>query len=61
MHFSPEMWEYRTDKKNFKPNAIPTIFDYYVKEKIIEDITNEISYFTSEKNVQDKEVIVSIK
>jgi len=41
-----------------KPNAIPTIFGYYVKEKVIEDITNEISYFTSEKDVQDEEVSI---
>ncbi|XP_018398951.1 PREDICTED: THAP domain-containing protein 2-like [Cyphomyrmex costatus] len=58
VHFAPEMWECRTDKKKLKPNAIPTIFGYYIKEKVIEDLTNEISYFTSEKDVQDEEVIV---
>ncbi|XP_018373588.1 PREDICTED: uncharacterized protein LOC108767943 [Trachymyrmex cornetzi] len=58
VHFAPEMWEHRTDKKKLKPNAIPTIFGYYIKEKVIEDLTNEISYFTSEKDVQDEEVIM---
>ncbi|XP_011348002.1 uncharacterized protein LOC105285470 isoform X2 [Ooceraea biroi] len=34
VHFSPEMWEQRRDKKpKLKLNAVPTIFGYWLKEK----------------------------
>ncbi|KAG5344003.1 THAP4 protein, partial [Acromyrmex charruanus] len=35
MYFAPKMWEQRMDnKKKLKPNAVPTIFGYFVKKKV---------------------------
>ncbi|XP_011055369.1 PREDICTED: THAP domain-containing protein 6-like [Acromyrmex echinatior] len=35
MHFVPKMWEQKMDnKKKLKPNAVPTIFKYFVKKKV---------------------------
>lgn len=36
MHFAPEMWEpNRIDnKKKLKPYAVPTIFGFFIKEKV---------------------------
>ncbi|KMQ81763.1 thap domain-containing protein, partial [Lasius niger] len=40
VHFSPEMWERRADhKRKLKSNAVPTIFGFFMKEKIINNIS----------------------
>ncbi|XP_011878664.1 PREDICTED: THAP domain-containing protein 4-like, partial [Vollenhovia emeryi] len=34
IHFEPEMWEQRADHKvKLKPNAVPTIFGYFLKKR----------------------------
>ncbi|XP_072751046.1 uncharacterized protein [Anoplolepis gracilipes] len=45
VHFEPEMWEKRRidGKKKLKPNAVPTIFEYFQKEKLHFYINNEKS------------------
>ncbi|XP_025153599.1 uncharacterized protein LOC112588313 [Harpegnathos saltator] len=43
VHFQPEMWEQRSDKKRkLKHNAVPTIFEYFVKKQIPVTIPNTI-------------------
>ncbi|XP_011879478.1 PREDICTED: THAP domain-containing protein 5-like [Vollenhovia emeryi] len=35
VHFAPEMWERRMDnKRKLKPYAVPTIFGFFIKEKV---------------------------
>lgn len=42
MHFAPEMWERRIDnKKKLKPNAVPTIFGCFIKEKVFREPTEK--------------------
>ncbi|XP_034937898.1 THAP domain-containing protein 2-like isoform X1 [Chelonus insularis] len=44
VHFAPEMWEQKRvdNKRKLKPNAVPTIFGYYIKKKpVIPMRTNE--------------------
>ncbi|EGI67250.1 hypothetical protein G5I_04183 [Acromyrmex echinatior] len=33
IHFVPTMWEQRTDMRKLKPNAVPTIFGYFLKKE----------------------------
>lgn len=42
VHFSPDMWEQRCDgKPKLKPNAVPTIFGYWLKEKTFRQTEDE--------------------
>ncbi|XP_011688389.1 PREDICTED: uncharacterized protein LOC105450303 [Wasmannia auropunctata] len=44
VHFSPEMWEQRMDnKKKLKLNAVPEIFEFFLKKKIVEGVLDTSS------------------
>ncbi|EZA48536.1 THAP domain-containing protein [Ooceraea biroi] len=46
VHFSPEMWEQRRDKKpKLKLNAVPTIFGYWLKEKTFKRTEDKVINF----------------
>ncbi|XP_071629227.1 peroxynitrite isomerase THAP4-like [Temnothorax longispinosus] len=55
VHFSPEMWERRSDKKpKLKPNAVPTIFGYWLTEKTaFRQTEDELPLTNSTQNEQN--------
>ncbi|CAL1680879.1 unnamed protein product [Lasius platythorax] len=69
VHFSPEMWERRADhKRKLNPNAVPTIFEFFIKEKIINDISESstlAAYVSStiepDKQKEDNETMVNVQ
>ncbi|KYN50410.1 THAP domain-containing protein 2 [Trachymyrmex cornetzi] len=54
MHFALDMWEQRVDgMKKLKPNAVPTIFGFFLKKKIsvAESANDEV--LTKDNDVSD--------
>lgn len=64
MHFEPEMYEKRRfdGKKKLKQNAVPTIFEYFQKEKVNFSINNEKSNVDIiEQESEENQIIVNDK
>ncbi|XP_025153579.1 THAP domain-containing protein 4-like [Harpegnathos saltator] len=60
VHFQPEMWEQRSDKKRkLKHNAVPTIFEYFVKKQIPVTIPNTIE--ETQQPVYEEHIAVNEK
>lgn len=60
VHFQPEMWEQRSDKKRkLKHNAVPTMFKYFSKKQIPVTIPNTIE--ETQQPVYEEHIIVNEK